>query len=203
MAALRRLHGLDLPVQRRFDIGGMIAGYEALCAPLPPPPYPDLGQTRCQVAGLLGVQERLAVPEVFCHGDMLPANLLILPDGSYRLIDYEYSGRADPIMDIAMLGIYCYFPPERLELSLQLYLEREPTGPELARLYLYTALAGYLWSLWAHVKTQAGQDLTAYGQDMYGFMVQHYGTLTTSGLLSQALAEAPAGHPARLDGVPA
>jgi thiamine kinase-like enzyme len=189
MGLIRRLHQLDLPLDRRFDIDGMIVQYESLCASTSQPDYPKLNKTRRRVSELQEFKRQLAVPEVFCHGDMAAINVLILGRGQAKLIDYEYSGRADPIMDVAMFGIIAYYKRDRLELSLRLYLEREPTTVELARLYLYAALAGYLWSLWAHYKGESGQDFGGYGLDMYNYTRRYYRRLINTGLAQAALAE--------------
>ncbi|MDR0594331.1 MAG: phosphotransferase [Bifidobacteriaceae bacterium] len=197
MGLARRLHRLDLPLERRFDIDGMIAQYEGLCDQTSWPGYPKLATAGRRVAELQEFKRRLAVPEIFCHGDMAPINVLILGRGGAKLIDYEYSGRADPIMDVAMYGIISYYGRRKLELALRLYLEREPTAAELARLYLYTALAGYLWSLWAHYKGVSGQDFGSYGLDMYKYMRRYHRRLFKSGLAEAALKQSgpPAGGP--------
>ncbi|MDR1441281.1 MAG: phosphotransferase [Bifidobacteriaceae bacterium] len=190
MGLVRRLHELDLPLERQFGIETMISQYEELCAGIGQPPYPNLTRTRPWVAELQDFKRDLEVPEVYCHGDMAPVNVLILERGGAKLIDYEYSGRADPIMDVAMYGIFSYYSRERLELSLRLYLGRRATQAEFARLYLYTALAGYLWSLWAHYKKQSGQDFGGYGLEMYNYMRRYYRYLVPSGLKRAVLAEA-------------
>ncbi|MDR2378927.1 MAG: phosphotransferase [Bifidobacteriaceae bacterium] len=189
MGLLRRLHSLGLDCRRRFDIDGMIAGYEGLCAANGEPPYPKAAKARRRVAELLEFKRRLAVPEIFCHGDMAPVNVLILGSGQAKLIDYEYSGLADPIMDVAMYGIFSYFGRRRLELSLEVYLGRPAAPDELARLCLYAALAGYLWSLWAHHKGASGQDFGGYGLDMYNYLRRYHRRLFKSGLAQAALAK--------------
>ncbi|MDR2373026.1 MAG: phosphotransferase [Bifidobacteriaceae bacterium] len=189
MSLVRRLHALDLALPQRFDMAGQIARYERLCAEIPPAPYPRLERQRRWAARLLRFRRQLAVPEVFCHGDMACDNVLILGDGGSRLIDWEYSGRADPIMDVAMCGMYSFMPRERLELALRLYLERPARAEETARLYLYLALSGYLWSLWAHYKTHAGEDYGDYGPKTNAYMLQYYPLLADSDLMGRALAE--------------
>jgi thiamine kinase-like enzyme len=189
MSVIRRLHQLDLPPKRRFDIDGMINYYEQLCLTVEPPSYPAMQQARRRVRELQGFRDALAVPEVFCHCDCTPDNVLILSDGSVRLIDWEYAGRADPIMDVAMYSIFAYFDRPRMDLALQLYLGREATAGEAARLYLYAGLSGFLWSLWAHYKGQKGQDLGSYGPDQYNYLAEYY-PLLAAGLIQAALAQA-------------
>ena len=81
---------------------------------------------------------------------------------------------SDPLMDVAMFGIYSYFDKARLDLSLTLYLGREPTQEEFIRLYLYVALGGLLWSMWGLQKKRSGFDLGAYSLKMYRYLKDFY-----------------------------
>jgi thiamine kinase-like enzyme len=186
MRIVRNVHQMELPLERRFNIDGMITQYEELCSTVAPISYPGIAESRQRVAELQRFRDVLAVPEVYCHGDSAPTNVLILGNGDVKLIDWEYSGRSDPIMDVAMYGIFSYFDQVRLDLSLQLYLDREPTANETARLYLYAALSGFLWSLWAHYKEQMGQDFGSYGLDQYSYLPRYYSQLASGDLMARA-----------------
>lgn len=183
MGILRRVHDLALQVDNRFDIKVMIEHYQSICDDLDAIRFRDYLDTKMLSQELLRLRDRLAIPEVLCHGDALPANVLIFPDGECRLIDWEYCGMADPIMDVAMYGIFDLFSRERLELSLQLYLGREASDEELVRLYLYVALGGFLWSLWAEYKQALGTELGEYPLHMYRYMKDYYKIIKNSGWL--------------------
>jgi aminoglycoside phosphotransferase (APT) family kinase protein len=44
-----------------------------------------------------------AQPSAFGHGDPLPSNLLLTPDGNCALVDWEFGGLFLPGIDLAML----------------------------------------------------------------------------------------------------
>jgi thiamine kinase-like enzyme len=190
MGLCRQLHDLRLPLTHRFGFGGQVKRYERICAGIRPAPFPGLERQRARTAELLEFRRRLGAEEVFCHCDANSDNVLILPDGASKLIDWEYSAQADPIMDVAIFCMYSFFERERAELALRYYLGREPGPAESARLYLYLALAGYLWALWAHYRSEMGQDLGEYGSRTYLYALEYYPVLAGGDLMERALADA-------------
>ena len=185
MQLLRFAHEKKLVVDRIYNMPGMIDYYINLCSELGAIRFSDFDRVFEDVKVLLRLRERLAVPEVLCHGDYVYGNALIFPDGSSRLIDWEYGGMADPVMDVAMFDIFSYFDRDRIDLSLRLYLGREPEREESARLYMYTALSGFQWSLWAEYKQALGQEFGEYPLIMYRYMKDYYRVLKDGGFLEE------------------
>ena len=70
-----------------------------------------------------------------------------------KLLDWEYAGMCDPMIDVAMCAIYSYYDEEQLDHLLRIYLKREPSEEEQFATYAYAALGGFLWSLWAVYKS--------------------------------------------------
>jgi len=83
------------------------------------------------------------------------------------LIDWEYSGRQDPIVDVAMFCISAAFNKAQSDRLLKNYLERIPTDEEYARFYTYIATAGLMWSLWSVFKTANGEIFEGYTERTY------------------------------------
>jgi CTP:phosphocholine cytidylyltransferase-like protein/thiamine kinase-like enzyme len=185
MREIRRIHDLELTVDHPFDIAGKIDYCQKLCEGVNAIRFEDFWDTRADVTTLLEFRERLNIPELLCHGEYLHANVLVFSDGTRRLIDWEYSGMSDPIMDVAMYGIFSHFSKERLDLSLRLYLGQEPTRQQQARLYLYAALVGFLWSLWAEYKQALGQEFGEFPMIMYRYMKDYSRLLDQGGYLDE------------------
>ena len=93
----------------------------------------------------------------------------MLPDGQVRLIDWEYAGMCDPLIDLAMCAIYSYYNIEETENLMGTYLGREPEMEERLVVYAYMALGGFLWSLWAVYKAALGEEFGEYTLIMYRY----------------------------------
>ena len=101
-------------------------------------------------------------------------NFLFLPDGSLRLIDWEYSGMCDPLIDVAMCCIYSYYNEEQTDWLIETYLERVPDKDERLTVYSYMALGGFLWTLWAVYKSAVGEEFGEYTLIMYRYAKDYY-----------------------------
>lgn len=174
MEMIRRVHDRRIQVDYAFAMRARIDHWEQVLRTMGLLHFRDIDQQREKVDRLLEKMDQLAVEEVLCHGDYLYANLLFLKNGGLRLIDWEYSGMADPLMDVAMFGIFSYFDRDRLDLSLTYYLGRQAREEETYRLYLYAALAGYMWSMWGLLKQAHGFDLAEYPMKMYRYLKDYY-----------------------------
>jgi len=185
MELLAKIHAAGIGAEHRFDVAEMIGFYEGLAESIGSIRFSDYSVVRERAAELLAIRERLAIPEILCHIDYVYANILWLPDGGVRVIDWEYSGAADPIIDIAMFSIYSYFTRERADLALTYYLGRGPSRTETARLYMYMALAGFLWAIWCQYKQGLGEEFGDYPLVQYRYMKDFYKILKEEGYLDE------------------
>ena len=185
MLLLKRIHGAGIQPEHRFDIEERVNYYESLAKGLNAILFSDYEQVRAKADELLAFRKALNIPEVLCHIDYVFANVLHLPSGEIRVIDWEYSGGADPLIDIAMYSIYTYYNKQQIDAALRHYLEREPTRQEEARLYMYVALGGFLWSIWAEYKQGLGDEFGEYPLDMYRYMKDYYQLLKDGGYLDE------------------
>lgn len=171
---LRTFHQAGLHVDHSFDLKERIGFYEGLCMAHGGIPFEDYAAVRQQMNQLLDRIEGLHRPQILSHIDPNVDNFLILKDGSVRLIDWEYAGMADPILDIAMCAIYSYYDFDRAEALLDLYLERPATEEERFVLTAFMALSGFLWSLWAVYKSALGEEFGEYTIIMYRYGKKGY-----------------------------
>ena len=174
MAKLRDIHATKIKVDYKFDVGERIAYYESLANERDSILFDDYAKVRAWADELIAFRDALAIPEQLSHIDYIFANVLFLDEGGVRVIDWEYSGMADPIIDVAMFSIYTYYSKEEMDKLLRLYLEREPTRQEEARLYMYVALAAFTWSIWTEYKQGLGDDFGDYAIEMYRYMKRYY-----------------------------
>ena len=162
LESLRKLHNADIESPHDFDFMKTIDFYEEICHNAEVEFFPSYYRYKGAVQGLLDNVEKLNVKKCFCHIDFVPGNCLMDKTGRVVLIDWEYSGRQDPIVDVAMFCISARFDKKKSDHLLELYLERKPTTEERARFYTYIATAGLMWSLWSEYKTANGEVFEGY-----------------------------------------
>lgn len=174
MAILRKLHGSEITVSHSFDIRERIDFYERICMAGKGTLFEDYDSVREKMDRLMDRLERLNRPKTLSHIDSNPDNFLCLPDGSIRLIDWEYAGMCDPLIDISMCAIYVYYKEEQMNQLAELYLERPATDEERMVIYSYAALGGFLWALWAIYKASLGEEFGEYTLIMYRYAKDYY-----------------------------
>ena len=184
MDLLRRFHRSGLKVAHSFDLMGQIQFYEGLCLSHGGIPFEDYPEVQTWMTELWDRIQALGRPHILCHIDPVVHNFLILPDGKIRLIDWEYAGMADPLLDIAMCSVYSYYDSGQAAALLQTYLERQPTNEETALVTAFMALSGFLWSLWAIYKSSLGEEFGEYTITMYRYAKNGYRQLANGAFVT-------------------
>ena len=156
MAVLKKLHEAPCRVSQRFDLGERIAFYESLCLEKGEIPFLDYAEVREKMNRLLTRIHSLQRPETLSHIDPVYANFLFTGDG-IRLIDWEYAGMADPLIDFAMATIYAEKDFDYAFRLLDYYGDADVPRDKAEQLVTaYMALGGFLWALWAIYKEALG-----------------------------------------------
>lgn len=174
MGIIRKLHQSGLKVGHSFDIRERIGFYERLCLEHGGIPFEDYGQVRGWMNELMDRLDRMNRPKCLCHIDANVDNFLMFPDGSAKLLDWEYAGMCDPVMDISMAAIYSYYDEEQTKRLLELYLQRRPEKEEYYAVFANAALGGFLWCLWAVYKASLGEEFGEYTIIMYRYAKGYY-----------------------------
>lgn len=174
MKELHRLHKSGLTVDHDFDIRERILFYEKLCSAHGGTLFEDYQQVRGWMDELMDQLDALHRPKALSHIDSVADNFLFLPDGSVRLIDWEYAGMSDPLIDVSMCAIYSYYDDEAVDHLIEIYFGRKPTEEERLVIYSYIALGGFLWALWAVYKSAVGDEFGEYTLIMYRYAKRYY-----------------------------
>ena len=174
MEMVRRLHGSGITVGHDFDIRERIDFYEKLCSSHGGILFEDYQEVREWMDWLMDCMDAMDRPKCLSHIDANVDNFLFLKDGGVKLLDWEYAGMCDPIMDVSMCAIYSYYDEADMEKLLASYLQREPTKDEYFAVYAYAALGGFLWSLWAVYKSALGDEFGEYTIIMYRYAKKYY-----------------------------
>ena len=177
MGKLRKLHGSGIRVGHDFDIWERINYYEGLCGG--EIPFADYAEVKAGAEELWRRLSALDRPKTIAHIDSVPDNFILLPGAEIseterdpekiRLIDWEYCGMCDPLIDVSMCAIYSFMNEEQADGLLRMYLEGEPKAEEREVFYAYMALGGLLWSLWGVYKEKLGVQFSDYTIKMYRY----------------------------------
>jgi thiamine kinase-like enzyme len=174
MKALHRLHDAKLVVNHEFNLRERIDFYEKLCLTHGGTQFEDYELVRGRMDELMTRLDQLARPKYLSHIDSVADNFLFTADGDVRLIDWEYAGMCDPLVDVAMCAIYSYYNEEETDALIGIYLGREASVEERFVVYAYMALGGFLWSLWAIYKSALGVEFGDYTLVMYRYAKKYY-----------------------------
>lgn len=107
------------------------------------------------------------VSKCLCHSDCYEPNFLIGSNGKMYLIDWEYSGNADPACDLGNFlysSGYCY---EQVLAVLETYMGRELTKEELRHHLAYIAIVSYYWFVWSIYQNSHGNNVGEYLNTCY------------------------------------
>lgn len=156
--AVARLHRSPA-VQGRFPIHRVVEQHARDAAGHGvdvPPAYDDLHQLASAIEVAFAATPR---PEVLCHNDLLPANVLF--DGEHVwLLDYEYAGMNEASFDLANLSVNAGLGPDEEERVLVAY-QGDITTSAWARLQLMKVLSELREGMWAVVQ-QAISELEGF-----------------------------------------
>ncbi|KAA0548500.1 NTP transferase domain-containing protein [Bacillus sp. BGMRC 2118] len=174
MKILRKLHQSNIVVPHSFNIEKNILVYEGLCKASDAILFEDYSNVRTKMSELLSILKDMDIPSVFSHIDPNHDNFLVLPNGQFKLIDWEYAAMSDPVIDLSMFAIYSYMDQQQVENLMGYYFEENPTHEERIRVYAYMALGGFLWTLWAQYKQALGETFGEYTLTMYRYAKDYY-----------------------------
>ena len=136
------------------------------------------------------VREAFAVrPEetVPCNNDLLAENF-ILRDGRFRLIDYEYSGNAEPCFELGNVWSESNLSQAQLEELVGAYFGR-PLRHKVARARLWGLMSKYGWTLWASIQDGVSDidfDFWSWGMEKYERAVAEFDAPEFEQLLEEA-----------------
>lgn len=169
MSLLKSFHESGLETGHSFDIRERIEFYEKLCKDVNGITFGDYEEVKNNMLILMDRLDGYQIPKKLSHVDSNPDNFIFEPGGKLRLIDWEYAGMCDHLIDISMWAIYSYYNKEETDSLIEIYLGRPPEIQERIRVYSYMALGGFLWSLWGLYKSAFGEEFGEYIITMYRY----------------------------------
>lgn len=173
MEKIKELHSLGLEVGHEFDVFEKIDFYESLWKNKNSI-YPDYKEVKANIFSLRDFIEKNRKPKCLTHIDANCDNFLISPDGSLRLIDWEYASMQDPDIDIAMFCIYSLYDKEQIDNLIDIYFNGQVDEVTKYKIYAYVASCGLLWSNWCEYKLDFGIHFGEYATKQYEYARDYY-----------------------------
>lgn len=158
---LRTLHESAIVSEYDFDLFSEIKKMEDIVLQAKNQPVQELEKLSRRISKLFQFVEKDGVQKVLCHNDCFNRNFLKGQDKMY-LIDWEYSGNADPASDLGTF-VCCsdYTFAEAMKI-LQIYFGRSLTELELHHYTAYIAISAFYWYVWALYKESKGESIGEY-----------------------------------------
>ncbi|MCV0429260.1 MAG: phosphotransferase [Roseibium sp.] len=157
--AIGRLHASNAPFQGTLDADAVFLAQRELLAKTS-----VFWSEMVELEGeLKSVQDTASqtgpLNRVPCHGDLSPGNCLGTPDGLW-LIDWEYSGMADPAWDLAYAVLEHGFPYQQETEFLEAYCASGAKAlcPSFERLETMKSKCDAVSALWALEQVSNGRD---------------------------------------------
>lgn len=173
MKKLKEFHAQNLHVNHEFDIYKQIDFYESLWAGVPSI-YRDYLKTKEHVLELRNYIDCHVEKKCLAHIDAVPDNFLFTEEGDILLIDWEYAGMQDPLVDIAMFCIYSLYNRNQIDNLIDIYFEGKCNKGDRLKIYCYISACGLLWSNWCEYKRSLGVEFGEYSLRQYRYAKEYY-----------------------------
>ncbi len=159
---IRRLHAGGIRTPYAFDIWGAIRKFELSLAESGRTDFEDLALMHRDIEALHRFTDADRIPQCLCHGDCYDPNFLVNPDGKMYLIDWEYSGMADPACDLGTFISCADYTMEEADGIIARCLGYTPSPAELRHYLAYVAILSYYWFVWAIYQDSVGKTVGEY-----------------------------------------
>ncbi len=166
---IRALHNSGQTTPYRFDIWGEILNFQRGLETQGRSDFSDMQQMCADMRRLHELVEQDGMPECICHNDCYAPNFLLDENGHMSLIDWEYSGMADPASDMGTFIACSDYTMDEADAVLARYFQRQPTYEQQRHYIAYVAIASFYWFLWAIYQEQMGKAVGEYLYIWYKF----------------------------------
>lgn len=129
--------------------------------------FEGLEELKDMMARLRTLVDKDNVAKCLCHCDCYNPNFLIDKDDNMYLIDWEYSGMADPAVDIGTFVACSPYNMQQADHVIEIYLGRKPKEEELRHFIGYIAILSYYWFVWSLYQESIGKPVGSWQYSWY------------------------------------
>ncbi|MCL1999372.1 MAG: NTP transferase domain-containing protein [Turicibacter sp.] len=173
---LKRVHSLNYSIDYVFDLFEQIKLYEE---PMQGIQYfSDYESVRENVLSLQKYFDSFEKEYTLCHIDLSNFNFLFVDTEDEQktyFIDWEYGAMHEPHLDIVAMAIFANFNREKIDWMAAVYFAPEKPSPlDMAKIYGYMAILGFLWYLWYEYECSLGSPYRQYADVRYNYARDFY-----------------------------
>lgn len=154
----RNLHRSGRAVDNVFDLLDETEKIKALLIGSKQLDFPDFEMLDQRANRLYEYASKDKGTICLCHNDFYAPNILI-SDGEFYLIDWEYTGMSDYASDLGTFICCSHYNYDEALKVLEVYFGRKLTREEIIHCMAYVSLAGYYWFIWALNKEASNEPV--------------------------------------------
>jgi len=174
---LKRVHSLNYSIDYVFDLFEQIRLHEEPLRGVTPH-FPDYEIVRENVLSLQKYFDSFEKEYTLCHIDGSNFNLLFVDTADEQktyLIDWEYGAMQEPHLDIVAKAIFANFDKESIDqMAASYFAPKKALKLDMAKIYGYTAILGFLWYLWFEYECTKGAPYRQYADVRYNYAKNYY-----------------------------
>lgn len=155
LKVLRNLHNHNLTVDWEFLPWEEALKIEDLLNAKDPTTMKNFLTLKENVAKLVNAVEKDGIEKRFCHCDTYAPNWMLTDDETI-LIDWEYSGNADPGCDLGAYIMDAMYEVDETEKFIAEYLQEDNNPVTMFHHLAYVAIISYYWFVWALYRESCG-----------------------------------------------
>jgi len=167
LGLVRKLHKSGRSTPYSFHIWDEIRKFEETIARMGRSGFNDMEEMHDDIVKVMHFADADNVKPCLCHCDCYDPNFLIDSSGNMNLIDWEYSGMADPATDIGTFLACSDYDMEKADQTIAVYLQHVPDVKELRHYIAYAAILSYYWFVWALYQDSVGKNVGSYLYQWY------------------------------------
>ncbi len=119
-------------------------------------------QLNWKMQALQSIYEKPDDPVCVVHGDFIPDNVLIRPNGTPLMLDWEFCANSNPFEDVATFCLHGSLSPDRTRKFAELVYSHSLTDFEWKRICYFCTVSSLMWVCWSYWELAVGRDPAVY-----------------------------------------
>ena len=156
---VRKLHTCGMNTNHSFNVWAEIERFYDSLSTFGKGSFEGLDEIKESMAKVRKFVDEDNVPVCLCHCDCYNPNFLVDENNKMYLIDWEYSGMADPAVDLGTFICCSPYDMNKADQVVSWYLGYKPELKEFRHYIGYVAILSYYWFVWSMYQESVGKPV--------------------------------------------